>query len=121
MKDGKLCDGLADAGCICRNKQCKISSGCGTMGATFFTECSTCNENDCEDEGACRWSNGQCNDAKQPRIINSANESCTTWEDCMKDGKLCDGLADAGCICKNRKCKISCENINKPIVSFTKV
>jgi len=58
--DGKMCDGIMDAGCLCKNGQCKISSGCGTHGAFFFTPCSSCNEDDCEDEEACQWMNGEC-------------------------------------------------------------
>jgi len=59
-KEGKMCFQLADAGCICKNGQCKISSGCGTQGAFFRTACSTCSQEDCEDEGACKWVNNQC-------------------------------------------------------------
>jgi len=59
-KEGKKCFQLADAGCICKKGQCKISSGCGTNGAFFRTACSTCNQEDCEDEGACKWVNRQC-------------------------------------------------------------
>eukprot|EP00091_Calanus_sinicus_P005337 TRINITY_DN15783_c0_g1_i1.p3 TRINITY_DN15783_c0_g1~~TRINITY_DN15783_c0_g1_i1.p3 ORF type:complete len:114 (-),score=25.60 TRINITY_DN15783_c0_g1_i1:402-743(-) len=58
MKNGKKCDGIQDVSCICKNGQCKISSGCGTMGAFFFTKCSDCTEEDCEDEGACKWQDG---------------------------------------------------------------
>merc|ERR1719233_2656141 len=65
MKDGKKCDGLMDAGCICKNGKCKISSGCGTMGAFFFTKCSTCSEDDCEDEGACKWEKGKCKEEEK--------------------------------------------------------
>ena len=36
------------------------------------------------------------------------DESCWTYEDCMRGGKICDGLTDYKCICKNGKCKISC-------------
>jgi len=56
-KDGKMCDGVMDAGCLCKNGQCKKSSGCGIF---EFTSCSTCNEEDCEDEGACQWMNWGC-------------------------------------------------------------
>eukprot|EP00092_Neocalanus_flemingeri_P077406 GFUD01096131.1.p1 GENE.GFUD01096131.1~~GFUD01096131.1.p1 ORF type:complete len:149 (+),score=46.63 GFUD01096131.1:28-447(+) len=64
-KNGKKCDGIQDVGCICKNGQCKISSGCGTMGAFFFTPCSNCEEEDCEDEEACKWMNGKCRDKKK--------------------------------------------------------
>eukprot|EP00092_Neocalanus_flemingeri_P080019 GFUD01099766.1.p1 GENE.GFUD01099766.1~~GFUD01099766.1.p1 ORF type:complete len:387 (-),score=87.47 GFUD01099766.1:107-1267(-) len=57
---GKKCNGIQDVGCICKNGKCKISSGCGTMGAFFRTSCSSCSEDGCEDEGACKWRNGQC-------------------------------------------------------------
>eukprot|EP00092_Neocalanus_flemingeri_P092626 GFUD01117612.1.p1 GENE.GFUD01117612.1~~GFUD01117612.1.p1 ORF type:complete len:106 (+),score=16.09 GFUD01117612.1:33-320(+) len=57
---GKRCHGIQDVGCICKNGKCKISSGCGTMGAFFRTACSSCTEDGCEDEGACKWRNGQC-------------------------------------------------------------
>jgi len=59
-KFGKKCHGIQDVGCICKNGQCKISSGCGTHGAFFYTACSTCDEEGCEDEGACKWTNGKC-------------------------------------------------------------
>ena len=35
------------------------------MGAFFIRECSTCNKDDCEDEGACKWRNGKCLDKKK--------------------------------------------------------
>ena len=75
LNDGKMCDGLQDVGCICKKGQCKISgkrkykkacnnlyspAGCGTMGAFFFTKCSVCSEDDCEDEGTCKWAGGKC-------------------------------------------------------------
>eukprot|EP00090_Calanus_glacialis_P032018 TRINITY_DN53122_c0_g1_i1.p1 TRINITY_DN53122_c0_g1~~TRINITY_DN53122_c0_g1_i1.p1 ORF type:complete len:101 (-),score=17.31 TRINITY_DN53122_c0_g1_i1:31-333(-) len=59
-ENGKMCDGLMDAGCICKEGMCKISSGCGTMGAFFSIECADCGEEDCEDEGACKWVGGEC-------------------------------------------------------------
>ena len=34
--------------------------GCGVVGAFFKTECSTCNEEDCEDSGACVWDSTTC-------------------------------------------------------------
>ena len=73
--DGKKCDGLLDAGCICKKGQCKISgerkykkacnnlyspAGCGAMGAFFFKKCFVCGEDDCEDEGRCKWAGGKC-------------------------------------------------------------
>jgi len=57
---GKMCHQIADASCICKNKQCKFSSGCGTQGAFFFTPCDTCSTEDCEDEGACVIEGSRC-------------------------------------------------------------
>ena len=31
------------------------SAGCGIQGAFFFTPCSDCKEDECDDEGACEW------------------------------------------------------------------
>ena len=39
-------------------------------------------------------------------MVGGADE-CKTWEDCMNDGGKCDGLQDAGCICKKGQCKIA--------------
>ena len=39
----------------------------------------------------------------------SGDESCKTWKDCTKNGKKCDGIRDAGCICKYGQCRISCK------------
>ena len=57
---GKMCHQIADASCICKNKQCKFSFGCGTQGAFFITPCDTCSTEDCEDEGACVIKGSQC-------------------------------------------------------------
>ena len=36
------------------------------MGAFFFTACKTCDKEDCEDEGACRWVEGKgCKERKK--------------------------------------------------------
>ena len=37
-----------------------FAAGCGTMGAFDFIECADCGEEDCEDEGACKWVGGEC-------------------------------------------------------------
>merc|ERR1711915_872635 len=110
----KRCDRIQDVGCICKNGSCKISSGCGTMGAFFKTECGTCSEEDCEDESACKWTGGKCMDVKGNRQTNRASrgrtsrdESCRKADDCYKNGKKCDGIQDVVCICKKGLCKIS--------------
>ena len=96
------------------------------MGAFFKTECSTCNEEDCEDYGACYWDSTKCIEAPEagpgePGVTTiilydslridfaKGNNVCATAFDCRQNGNLCDGLADATCICKNNMCKISCK------------
>ena len=39
-----------------------ILASCGIFGAFFFTACSQCGEDGCEDVGACKWINGKCVD-----------------------------------------------------------
>ena len=39
-------------------------------------------------------------------MVGGADE-CKTWKDCVGDGKQCDSLQDAVCICKKGQCKIS--------------
>merc|ERR1712129_641272 len=58
--DNMMCALIQDAGCICKDGMCKISSGCGTNGAFFFTPCTAphCDQEDCEDEGVCHWVDG---------------------------------------------------------------
>ena len=56
-----------------------VLAGCGTMGAFFFQNCSGCDKEGCEDEGACVWREGECQEMggyrknrKGPRkIINN--------------------------------------------------
>eukprot|EP00091_Calanus_sinicus_P002927 TRINITY_DN13061_c0_g1_i1.p2 TRINITY_DN13061_c0_g1~~TRINITY_DN13061_c0_g1_i1.p2 ORF type:complete len:104 (-),score=5.21 TRINITY_DN13061_c0_g1_i1:106-417(-) len=67
-KNGKVCDGIQDVGCICKNGLCKISSGCGTFGAFFRTGCETCGEEGCEDEGACKWIGGKCMEISETKL-----------------------------------------------------
>ena len=84
------------------------------MGAFFFTKCADCTEEDCEDEGACKWQDGsslpfgqgKCRDKKRENV---PDESCKSFKDCYENGKRCDGIQDVGCICKNEQCKISCK------------
>jgi len=99
FRDGKLCEGIQDVGCICKNNICKISANCGKQGAFFLRECWTCVQEDCEDEGVCRWEDGEC----RPK----QDESCAYAEDCYSSGKMCDGIQDVGCLCKGGQCKIS--------------
>ena len=40
--------------------ECKIGAGCGTTGAFFFTPCSSCGAEDCQDSGKCLWRAGEC-------------------------------------------------------------
>ena len=95
----------------------KFSAGCGTMGAFFFTKCADCTEEDCEDEGACKWQDGsslpfgqgKCRDKKRENV---PDESCKSSKDCYENGKRFGGIQDAGCICKNGQCKISCKFYN---------
>ena len=48
-----------------------LPAGCGTMGAFFKTECHTCTEEDCEDEGACKWKKGKCmENGSSERFLN---------------------------------------------------
>ena len=49
-----------------------LPAGCGTMGAFFKTEYHTCTEEDCEDEGACKWKGGKC-------MENGAAEIFFNW------------------------------------------
>merc|ERR1712215_514487 len=69
-KDGKKCENITDVTCICKNGQCKISSNCGIYGAFFFTACSDpiCNEENCEDVGACKWVAGECLPNRRPAL-----------------------------------------------------
>jgi len=105
--NGNLCDGIPDAMCVCKNEHCKTSPGCGVMGAFFKTECAACNEEDCEDYGACYWDSTKCIEAPEARPVEPGTNVCATASDCRQNGNLCDGLADATCICKNNACKIS--------------
>ena len=90
------------------------------MGAFFFTKCADCTEEDCEDEGACKWQDGsslpfgqgKCRDKKRENV---PDESCKSPEDCYENGKICDGIQDVGCICKDGQCKFY-----KPENSFFK-
>ena len=48
-----------------------ILAACGTQIHFMIKKikaCSTCNEEDCEDEGICKWNNGKCSD------VDDANE-----------------------------------------------
>merc|ERR1719315_11032 len=102
------CHGIEDVSCICKSGQCKISSACGTRGAFFYTACSSCSEDGCEDEGACQWTNGRCVDKPAPGPNPTIpDNSCTSWEDCRNPGKECHGIEDVSCICKRGQCKIS--------------
>ena len=37
----------------------------------------------------------------------SLAQECSDWSDCHQEGGLCHNLADAGCVCKAGRCKIS--------------
>merc|ERR1719334_1895352 len=48
-------------GCVCKNGKCKITVGCGIkQGFQDHPKCSECDEEDCEDNGLCSWSQGKC-------------------------------------------------------------
>ena len=58
-----------------------------------------------------KWTVGAELGPAQPQLVVYLfilDESCWTNKDCMRDGKLCDGLMDYSCICKKGQCKISC-------------
>eukprot|EP00091_Calanus_sinicus_P011428 TRINITY_DN25913_c0_g1_i1.p1 TRINITY_DN25913_c0_g1~~TRINITY_DN25913_c0_g1_i1.p1 ORF type:complete len:198 (-),score=36.32 TRINITY_DN25913_c0_g1_i1:206-721(-) len=119
-----------DVACICKNGQCKTSSGCGTWGAFFFRNCTSCEPYNCEDEGACLVVDGKCREKPKltlpiPNIalatlppksfeptfavakLHSLDNSCQTKWDCWKAGKKCHEITDVGCVCKKGQCKIS--------------
>ena len=61
-------------------------AGCGTMGAFFFRNCSTCTEESCEDAGACSWIAGECKENK--KVVNGGWSEWGSWISCnAKTGK----------------------------------
>merc|ERR1719348_1543507 len=102
--DDKMCHGIQDVYCICKQGQCKISAGCGEMGAFCFKECSTCSEDDCEDTGKCIWDNNQCSPKEA-----CAPEKFGGYEPvCGEDEAEYNNAAYAACMGVKVQCEGSC-------------